>query len=68
MTGFSFLHSRGFVTSQGIEVMHLFQGRPLCTLHLSPFHSSHQDINGDGVIERVSAVHNPGECEACTIY
>ena len=41
--------------------MHLYQGRPLCSLSLSPFHASHVDLNADGVIDHVSAVHNPGE-------
>lgn len=40
--------------------MHLYHGRPLCSLPLSPFHVSHADINADGVIDHVAAVNNPG--------
>ena len=46
---------------QGIDVLHLYQGRPLCSLRLSPYHSTHADINGDGTIDHVRAVINPGE-------
>ena len=43
-------------TKQGIEVLHFYQGRPLCTLLLSSYHASHADIDGDGRIEHVHAV------------
>ena len=42
-------------------MMHLYHGRPLCSLPLSPFHVSHADINGDGVVDHVAAVNNPGQ-------
>ena len=41
---------------QGIEVLHFYQGRPLCTLPLSSYHASHADIDGDKTIEHVHAV------------
>ena len=47
--------------TQGVEVLHLYQGRPLCSLRLSPHHASHADINGDGTIDHVNAVVNPGK-------
>jgi len=37
-------------------VLHLFQGRPLCSLPLAPMHMSHGDIDADGIIEQISAV------------
>ena len=46
----------------GIEVVHLFTGRPLCQLPLPEVHSrggalqSHADINGDARIDHVIAV------------
>ena len=41
---------------QGIEVLHFYQGRPLCTLPLSSYHATHADIDGDKTIEHVHAV------------
>eukprot|EP00297_Palpitomonas_bilix_P024669 CAMPEP_0113870066 /NCGR_PEP_ID=MMETSP0780_2-20120614/1877_1 /TAXON_ID=652834 /ORGANISM="Palpitomonas bilix" /LENGTH=745 /DNA_ID=CAMNT_0000855297 /DNA_START=122 /DNA_END=2359 /DNA_ORIENTATION=+ /assembly_acc=CAM_ASM_000599 len=38
----------------GVEVVHLFSGRPLCHLQLAP--GLHADINNDGVIDSVKAV------------
>lgn len=39
----------------GIEVMHLYSGRPVCRMTLPPGHVVHADLNGDGVVERVAA-------------
>ena len=53
------LHSATVLASQcpqGIEVLHFYQGRPLCTLPLSSYHASHVDIDGDKTIEHVHAV------------
>ena len=47
--------------SQGVGVLHLYQGRPLCSIPLSPYHSSHVDVNGDGTIDHIQAVVNPME-------
>ena len=46
---------------QGVSILHLYQGRPLCSVPLSPFHSTHVDVNGDGTIDHVQAVVNPVE-------
>lgn len=40
---------------------HLFFGRPLVSLPLSPYHSAHADLDADGTIDRVTSVVNPGE-------
>ncbi|KAL5466741.1 hypothetical protein EMCRGX_G030890 [Ephydatia muelleri] len=49
-------------SDKGVDVLHIYQGRPLCSLQLSTHHSAHADINGDGVIDHVQAVVlNPGE-------
>jgi len=48
-------------SAKGIDVLHLYQGRPLCSLPLSPYHATHADINADGNIDHVHAVVNPGE-------
>ena len=42
-------------------MFHLYFGRPLVSLPLSPYHSAHADINADGTIDHVHAVVNPGE-------
>jgi len=49
---------------KGVEVLHLFQGRPLCSLPLAPMHTSHADIDADGTIEHMSAIltHPEGMC------
>ena len=39
---------------EGIEVVHLFGGRTLCKMLLTPL-DAHADVNGDGVLEHVSA-------------
>ena len=39
---------------EGIEVVHLFGGRTVCKMLLAPF-DTHADVNGDGVLEHVSA-------------
>lgn len=36
----------------GIEVVHLFSGRPICKLHLPPG-ELHADVNGDGIMDHV---------------
>jgi hypothetical protein len=43
-------------SNKGVEVLHFYQGRPLCTLPLSSHHASHADIDSDGRIEHVHAV------------
>ncbi|XP_065913962.1 uncharacterized protein [Dysidea avara] len=43
-------------SQKGVEVLHLFQGRPLCSLPLAPMHTSHADIDADGTIEHMSAI------------
>ncbi len=42
-------------------MFHLFFGRPLVSLPLSPYHSAHADIDADGSIDHVHSVVNPGE-------
>ena len=39
---------------EGIEVVHLFGGRTVCKMLLTPL-DAHADVNGDGVLEHVSA-------------
>jgi hypothetical protein len=46
-------------SAEGVSVLHLYQGRPLCTIPLSPYHATHVDVNGDGTIDHVQAVVNP---------
>ena len=53
---------------QGIDVLHVYLGRPLCSLRLSPSHSAHADINGDGTIDHVHAIVNPGDGESGAIH
>ena len=57
-------------TLKGVEVLHLFQGRPLCSLPLAPMHTSHADIDADGTIEHMSAIltHPEGMCVHVIIY
>ena len=45
-------------------MLHLYQGRPLCSLPLPPLHTSHADIDADGAIDHISAVvtHPEGMC------
>lgn len=50
-----------FDYSKGLEVLDLQSGRPLFALPLSPAHAIHKDINGDGIIDHVHAIVNPGE-------
>ena len=40
----------------GVEVIHLFTGRPVCKLHL-PSGSLHADLNGDGIVDHVQVFH-----------
>ena len=40
----------------GIEVIHLFTGRPVCKLHLQSG-SLHADLNGDGIVDHVQVFH-----------
>lgn len=42
-------------------MFHLFFGRPVVSLPLSPYHSSHADVDADGTIDHVHSVVNPGE-------
>lgn len=37
---------------EGLEVLHLFTGRPVCALTL-PAPGLHADVNGDGVLDHV---------------
>lgn len=37
----------------GIEVIHLFTGRPVCRMGLQK--GTYMDINGDGIIDRLQA-------------
>ena len=39
----------------GVEVLHLYTGRPLTQLPLQP-HAAHADINGDGSVDHVSGL------------
>lgn len=39
---------------EGVEVVHLFGGRTVCKMLLTPL-DAHADVNGDGVLEHVSA-------------
>lgn len=41
---------------EGIEVIHLFSGRPVCKLHL-PSGALHSDLNGDGIVDHVQVYH-----------
>jgi len=45
----------------GLEVVHLYTGRPLCRLILPDLHTggtygSHADTNNDGVVDQILAV------------
>jgi hypothetical protein len=48
--------------SGGIEAIHLYSGRPLCTLRLAP-QETVTDINGDGVIDILTI-----ETSGCTLH
>jgi hypothetical protein len=39
----------------GVEVMHLYSGKPVCRMTLPGGHVVHADLNGDGVVESVAA-------------
>lgn len=41
--------------NRGIEVLHLYSGRPLCALELAP-ENLYADINSDGVIDKVETI------------
>lgn len=43
---------RCLAAEEGIEVIHLFSGRPVCQLHLQPG-ELHADLDGDGVMDHV---------------
>jgi hypothetical protein len=52
---------------EGLEVVHLYTGRPVCQLHL-PHDALHADIDGDGVVDHVAlhAGDGHGHAGRCT--
>ena len=53
---------------EGIEVIHLYTGRPVCRLRLG--RGLYSDVNGDGIIDRIQAFggHAPGTVPLSLIY
>ncbi|KDD76882.1 hypothetical protein H632_c78p0, partial [Helicosporidium sp. ATCC 50920] len=50
----------------GVEILHLYTGRPLCRLPL-PAHRLHSDLDGDGVVESLSARGGDPESDAALL-
>ena len=53
--------------SAGIEVIHLYSGRPLTTLKFTPG-SLFDDINGDNVIDKIDAISDRSSCLLLFIF
>ena len=47
----------------GLEVLHLYTGRPLTQIELPAF-ASHADVNGDGAVDHVSALSSEATIKA----